>query len=122
MTEKSDFSGTYEAFSSVGDFCGLVTGDFSVVSTLSLVAPTKAPNSPLPLFLTGLISESPSLALKLAQPSADLGPGDEDSKGLSKGTVVEAAKGLESQGLPISMATSVATPDPDSMTSVEFSR
>ena len=111
--------------SSVGDFCGLVTGDdFSVAVSpsllLSLLAPTKSPKSPLPLFLTGLISESCcSLELKLAQPSADLGPG-EDSKGLSKGTVVEAARGLESHGLPMSIATSV--PDPDSITSVEFSR
>ena len=122
-------SKSYVAVSSVGLFCGLVTGDdFSVDSFEGdkvSVAPTNAPKSPvLPEFFTGLISESPSLplsALKFAQPSEvcdgdGFGPG-EDSKGLSNGTVVEAAKGFESQGFPMSIATSV--PEPDSTTSVE---
>merc|ERR1719483_4145 len=89
--------------------------------------------------LTGLISESSSRVLvavptfwaewagdeKFAHPSSTLGLGlglipPEDfaglSKGLSNGVTVEAAKGLESQGLPVSMATSPET-EPDSMTS-----
>ena len=123
-------SKSYGAVSSVGLFCGLVTGDAlsadSSEGDEASVAPTNAPKSPLPEFLTGLISESPSLTLselKLAQPSLEgcegFGPGEEDSNGLSKGTTVEAAKGFESQGFPMSMATSV--PEPDSTTSVEFS-
>ena len=75
--------------------------------------------------LTGLISESSSRVLvvvetgedeKSAQPSRFEPDLAGLSKGLSNGVVVEAARGFESHGLPVSKATSLE-PEPDSMTS-----
>jgi hypothetical protein len=119
--------GADRILSSVGDFLGLdvlrsLTTGFSTAEIPGDPLPPEMANSCPKLtsaVLTGLISESSSriLALgdeKFAQPSSTLGFGL--SKGLSKGVTVEAAKGLESQGLPVSMATSPET-EPDSMTS-----
>lgn len=81
--------------------------------------------------LIGLISESSSMFLativappvvgageKFAQPSSTFEDADFAglSKGLSNGVMVEAANGFESQGLPVSIATSLEL-DPDSITS-----
>ena len=81
--------------------------------------------------LIGLISESSSMFLattvappvegageKFAQPSSTFAVDDFAglSKGLSNGVMVDAANGFESQGLPVSIATSLEL-DPDSITS-----
>ena len=69
-------------------------------------------SSDLEFVVVDLAGESLLLA-KSAQPSSVVGFAAQN--GASKGVSVEAAKGLESHGLPVSMA--VASVEPDSITS-----
>ena len=71
-------------------------------------------SSDLEFVVVDLAGESLLLA-KSAQPSSVVGFASQN--GASKGVSVEAAKGLESHGLPVSMAVASEV-EPDSMTSL----
>ena len=93
----------------------LWSAPYSTISEQNLTANTILTtyvSSDLEFVVVDLAGESLLLA-KSAQPSSVVGFAAQN--GASKGVSVEAAKGLEPHGLPVSMA--VASVEPDSITS-----